>query len=450
MKRLAIIVLSLVASSCAGAQGTTSAPTNAQATSDIAFIEDDYPRALAEAKKLNRPLFVDAWAPWCHTCLSVRAYVLSDPRLRPLADRYVFAAIDTEKPVNAEFLSRYPVDVWPTLWVFDPKTEKTVLKWLGSANPAELTMLLEDAAVAIHVKDSGGEAGSLFLTAKRAFSEGKTAEAIDLYRQALAKAPVSWLRRAQLIEALALALHAKQENAACVALAKDEFRTLGRGTSQANLALTGLQCTRALPSESPEGRDLLLHVEVVKRIALDMSYPILADDRSGLFEELVSTYKAANNNEAATRISQQWAQFLETEAARAPSKEARVVFDAHRLLAYLELHEPQKAIDMLSRSESDLPSDYNSPARLARVYFEMHRYDDALGAIERALSRVYGPRELRLQLQKADILEAKGDIKGATDSLEKALKRAQGMTLSAAYQRVRESLEKRLSMLNQK
>ena len=30
----------------------------------LPFIEDDYPRALAEAKKSQRPIFLEAWAPW--------------------------------------------------------------------------------------------------------------------------------------------------------------------------------------------------------------------------------------------------------------------------------------------------------------------------------------------------------------------------------------------------
>jgi len=30
----------------------------------LPFIEDDYPRALAEAKARQVPLFVDGWAPW--------------------------------------------------------------------------------------------------------------------------------------------------------------------------------------------------------------------------------------------------------------------------------------------------------------------------------------------------------------------------------------------------
>lgn len=30
----------------------------------LPFIEDDYPKALAEARARNVPLFIEAWAPW--------------------------------------------------------------------------------------------------------------------------------------------------------------------------------------------------------------------------------------------------------------------------------------------------------------------------------------------------------------------------------------------------
>jgi hypothetical protein len=30
----------------------------------LPFIEDDYPKALAEAKARKVPLFIEAWAPW--------------------------------------------------------------------------------------------------------------------------------------------------------------------------------------------------------------------------------------------------------------------------------------------------------------------------------------------------------------------------------------------------
>jgi hypothetical protein len=30
----------------------------------LPFIEDDYPKALGEARASKRPIFVEAWAPW--------------------------------------------------------------------------------------------------------------------------------------------------------------------------------------------------------------------------------------------------------------------------------------------------------------------------------------------------------------------------------------------------
>jgi hypothetical protein len=30
----------------------------------LPFIDNDYPKALAQARKKNVPIFVDAWAPW--------------------------------------------------------------------------------------------------------------------------------------------------------------------------------------------------------------------------------------------------------------------------------------------------------------------------------------------------------------------------------------------------
>ena len=33
-------------------------------TTTLPFINDDYGRALAEAKARNLPLFIEAWAPW--------------------------------------------------------------------------------------------------------------------------------------------------------------------------------------------------------------------------------------------------------------------------------------------------------------------------------------------------------------------------------------------------
>jgi len=36
----------------------------APAHSVLPFIDDDYPKALAEARARQVPLFIEAWAPW--------------------------------------------------------------------------------------------------------------------------------------------------------------------------------------------------------------------------------------------------------------------------------------------------------------------------------------------------------------------------------------------------
>src|SRR5512137_1604427 len=56
----------------------------------------------------------------------MRATVLEDEALTKLAGRFVWLEIDTEKDVNAGFLERYPIQVWPTFLVVDPATERAV------------------------------------------------------------------------------------------------------------------------------------------------------------------------------------------------------------------------------------------------------------------------------------------------------------------------------------
>src|SRR3954468_19303102 len=110
----------------------------------LPFIEDDYGRAVHEATAKKLPIFVDAWAPWCHTCRFMRAYVFSDASLKKQAGRFVWLSIDTEKEKNAPFLAKYPIEVWPTLMGIAAGREQAVLRWPGSVNTSQLVKLLDD------------------------------------------------------------------------------------------------------------------------------------------------------------------------------------------------------------------------------------------------------------------------------------------------------------------
>jgi thiol-disulfide isomerase/thioredoxin len=453
MRRALPALVTLLACACSATSTSTSTPTattTANPTSNASlpppsFIEDDYPRALAQARAEGKPLFVDAWAPWCHTCLSMRAYVFTDDAMRPLAKDFVWLALDTEKPESAAFLSRFSMQVWPTLWVIDPKTEAPALKWLGSATAKELAGLLADAKNGVAHGGSDGEAGAALLRGHQASAAGKREDAVREYQAALLAAPPRWARRAPTVEALVARLEELKRDAECADTALREMPKLPQGTSLANVGLEGLECARRSPEGTPAKKSAPVLLRAVEQIAEDETVPILADDRSGLFETAVDARKEDGDAAGARTLAASWADFLERQARAAPNPSARAVFDAHRLLAYLALGDPARAIPMLAESEKDFPRDYNPPARLAKADLELKRYDDGLAAIGRALALGYGPRKMRLYLLRADLLGAKGDTAGAVAVLKEAA--AYGAELPAAEKPTRDlaEVEKRLA-----
>jgi hypothetical protein len=58
------IVLALAALACAPVPRMAEKTQGAAGALALPFVEDDYARALAEAKSKAVPLFVEAWAPW--------------------------------------------------------------------------------------------------------------------------------------------------------------------------------------------------------------------------------------------------------------------------------------------------------------------------------------------------------------------------------------------------
>lgn len=426
--------------------GAAPKPEPLSALPSVTFIEDDYPRALAKARATKRPLFVDAWAEWCHTCLSLRAFVFPDPAISKKAGDFVWAAIDTEKPANAGFVSAHPMEAWPTLWVIDPSTETAVLRWNGSATATELASLLDDAKLAMSRGDSGGQASAAYLRGNQETAAGKTNDAIVSYRLALAAAPHEWPKRARVVEALSSRLKANKDYEGCLALAALELPRMAPGTNAKSVAQDAIECLMSVPAGAGRAHEAEV-LAAAERIAKDPRRSMLADDRSDLYGAIVEGLTFLKRSDDAKRLARDWVALLEREAANATSPAARVVFDSHRYDAYRALGEPERAVPMLTQSERDLPNDYNPPARLAGAYFAMDRYDDALAAIDRALARAYGPRKLRFYALKADILAKNGDKAAERATVDQALDHARGLVLMGSILKVKAALEERKEKL---
>lgn len=111
---------------------TAAAAPGAPAKTAWAAVEN-FDQGMVKAKAEGKSVPVDAWAPWCHTCLSLQNYVLNDPSLASLADRIVLVELDTDRPENAGFMEKYTVSVWLTFFVIDPQTTKAALDQGGKA-----------------------------------------------------------------------------------------------------------------------------------------------------------------------------------------------------------------------------------------------------------------------------------------------------------------------------
>ena len=414
------------------------------APSKIAFIEDDYPRAQQEAKASGKPLFADTWAIWCHSCMSMKQFVLPAPEMQTLANTFVWLSVDSEKAENADFLEKFPSKSIPTLWVIDPVSERPILKWVGAATAPELVTLLEDASRA-RTDTTVGDAATAALRGDHASAAGKPDEAVTAYQEALAKAPFAWSRRPRIVEALSLKLTELDRYAECVDLAASEIPRLPIGTPLANLTMNGLGAAAELPAGAPELERVPLIVREGMRIVEDKSDAMLIDDRSGLYHALVAAH--ADRPLEAKKLARSWAAMLESAAAKASSPAARAVWDPHRLEAYMALGEVESALPMLEQSERDFPDDYNPPFRLARAYFELHRYEPALAQVARALERGKGPRKLRIFMLKADILEAQKDREGARRAIGEAVDFANRLRLPPNYRKLKDKLAQRYASL---
>jgi tetratricopeptide (TPR) repeat protein len=219
---------------------------------------------------------------------------------------------------------------------------------------------------------------------------------------------------------------------------------MARGQSFANVVSLGLTC--ANDAEEPWSKDASARLEPLAAEAVKLK-GVLADDRAGLYEQLVQARRKAGDEKGArAQAEAEWA-FLVAERAAGKTPEARTMLDSWIVGAALELKDPARAIPLLLESEKATPTDYNPPYRLAVLYLEVKKPDLALAASERALPLAYGPRKVRVLAQRATILEAKGDAAGARKALQEAIAFAGTLPPSQQNPRLVKRLEGRLEKL---
>ena len=428
MTRKLVLLAALLASGCAEVPAKASAPPAASASkaaaeaAPIAFIEDDLAGATAKARAEGKALFVDTWAPWCHSCLSMQAYVLNDPSLRPLAARVVFAAIDTDKPSSAAFLERHEVKAWPTFFVLDPAKDRVLGYWSGSGSVGEMRGLIEESLAILADSAPKDEASRAFAEARRAHAAGELANAAKAYEMAVNRSAAAWPNRSAAILGMIQALHGAKAWDACARAGVAHLGEITGAALPADASSYLLDCADHL-AKGPD-RDAAQAAALARLRAVTAHPPegSTVDDRADALGTLAEGLEASGDAAAATKAQETRLALLEAAARAATTPDEAHTFDYLRANTYVALGRPDEAVRMLEQRERELPTSYEPPARLASVLFKIGKLPEAQAAIERAIGHAYGPRRLRYLELRADIQKKRGDAAGELATLREEVK----------------------------
>jgi hypothetical protein len=334
----------------------------------------------------------------------MRATVLKDAALVKQARQFVWLSIDSDKPENEKFTAEFATGGVPLYVLIDPASGKAVLSWYGTATAQQLARLMEDGTRAMAGGLTGAEAW--LAHADELNAQKKPGEAAGLYQQALLAGGADWPHRTRTIESLVMAYEMAGNQAACRDAALREAPGMARDRSFVNTVYFGLECA---PTGTPE------QLRQMEKLAEEgVRIPgVLADDTSGLYQNLAMTYRRTKDEDAATRTAMAWLQYLQQQIAQAPDAEARMGYLFHLASAAVFLHQPKLALAGVERAERELPNDYNPTRVAANIYQQMGRHDEALAACDRAMRKAYGAPKASLYLTKGRILESQGDVAGA-------------------------------------
>jgi tetratricopeptide (TPR) repeat protein len=358
----------------------------------------------------------------------MRAFVFTDPALTSRAGQFVWLELNVDDERNAAHRERLTLEALPTFYIVNPADESIVMRRVDGMTVAEMGSFLDEARAAATGAAPSSPAEAALLRADRLNGEGKKIEAATAYREALAAAPVAWPPYGRAVVALLFLQQSLGDEAKCLALAREAQPRLSGSPALVMAARSGLDCALGLGRDDAGRAAAIAEMEAATRKSVaEASLGAAADDISTSYLSLVQARKDVGDPAGARRDAEAWAAFLEAQAAAAKTPEQRAVFDSHRLSAYMELQQPERAIPMLQASESDLPDDYNPPSRLAVALLALKKADEALAASNRALPKVTGPRRVRVLQTRSEIFAAKGDAASAREALEQALAYAESL-----------------------
>jgi thiol-disulfide isomerase/thioredoxin len=94
------------------------------AQAQINFYKGNWNELVAEAKKQNKPFFVDFWATWCGPCIMMNKTTFQDAKVGDFVNKNFLAAKYDAEREGKEQAQRFQVRAYPTVMFFSPAGEK--------------------------------------------------------------------------------------------------------------------------------------------------------------------------------------------------------------------------------------------------------------------------------------------------------------------------------------
>lgn len=380
----------------------------AEAHGAITWIADDYASALACARQKKVPLVLDLWAPWCHTCLSMQTTVFTDPAFTADADKFVFAALDTDRAVNAEPVGKFAISAWPTFYVIG-NDEAVLARFIGAATVAQFREFLASGARA--AAGGGAVADSRLLGAQRALAKKDFVTADEELTAAIAAAPESWPQRAEAVHALVMVKTKRGDTKACLDVVDRYMDAAGTTALGTNFVSYADGCAEKAMASEPE-RAKALRARGIARlqtILADPSAPLSIDDRAEAMGYLRDALDASGKPDDAKQVAEQLRTLLDGAMDKAATPLEAMTHLWLRCEVYAWLERPLDLVPAVEKLAKQLPTEYDPPARLGWLYLRAGKPAEAAKWTEQALGLVYGPRKGRVLAQRAEIAAAAGD-----------------------------------------
>ncbi|MCX5792109.1 MAG: thioredoxin family protein [Elusimicrobia bacterium] len=379
-------------------------------------------RALRQARREKKLLFIDFFGKWCPPCRVMEETVLNRPEFLAASRGMVRVSLDIDRPLAREWVSRFRVSGYPTFLVADARLRE-IGRWTGSGNLEAFVLWvkeqerwkwqpIEKATSAAAVLDEAGK-----VRVARYYMDAEN------WGEARAALKGARTRYAAYLDAAAQLKTAEASGAAGLTAMYMEFieRFDGRDGQDAESGVMdwiGALCKLAPAAGRPylEGLDAL--AGRLQRSGDVLKEGYLAPD---ILTQLASALDEAGLPEQAAVFNGRAADAYAALAGKAGSAGQAKGLRMSQAKSLMGAGRYEDAAAVYAALAESFPGEYPFHRSYANALLKLKKYPEALKEAALAANLSYGDIKLNVLLTKARIEMAQNDKAAAVRTLRDAM-----------------------------